>query len=159
MTRSLPTPGIPAAALAVAVPAIASAQSNPAPPAASASVAKVRLDTTELGKVLADGGGRALYLFENDKGSKSNWFSTCASAWPPVTTTGTPKARPGISACKLGTISRGHGVKQVTYNRHPLYRFVKDTRARETNGDGVKAFGAKWNVLNASGRKVEGDDS
>lgn len=110
-------------------------------------------------KVLADGSGRTVYLFEKDKGPKSNCFSSCASAWPPVTTTGTPKAGPGISASKLGTISRGHGVKQVTYNRHPLYRFVKDTRARETNGEGVKAFGAEWYVLNASGRKVEDDDS
>jgi predicted lipoprotein with Yx(FWY)xxD motif len=159
MTRSLSTLVIPAVALAVAVPAVASAQSNPPTPATSASVATVRLDTTKLGKVLADGSGRTLYLFEKDKGPKSNCFSTCASAWPPVTTTGTPKAGPGISASKLGTISRGHGVKQVTYNHHPLYRFVKDTRARQTNGEGVKAFGAEWYVLNASGRKVEGADS
>jgi Secreted repeat of unknown function len=37
----------------------------------------------------------------------------------------------------------------------PLYGFVKDTGPRQTHGEGLKAFGAEWYVLNGAGRKVE----
>jgi predicted lipoprotein with Yx(FWY)xxD motif len=156
MNRSLL--GAATLACVVAVAAIGTssgaARSSPAP-SATRSAAKVELTSTKLGKVLADGSGRTLYLFEKDKGPKSTCFGACATAWPPVTTTGKPTALKGISASKLGTTSRGHGVKQVTYNGHPLYRFVKDTGPRQTHGEGLKAFGAEWYALSAAGKKVE----
>jgi predicted lipoprotein with Yx(FWY)xxD motif len=128
---------------------------------AAASTAKVELQKTNLGKVLTDGHGRTLYLFEKDKrgGRKSTCFGQCATAWPPLTTTRKPVAGRGVSASKLGTIKRGNGVKQVTYNGWPLYRFEGDTAARQTNGEGLKAFGAEWYVLNAAGKKVDEDGS
>jgi hypothetical protein len=43
----------------------------------------------------------------------------------------------------------------VTYNRHPLYTFVRDTNKGQTLGEGVDAFGGKWYAVAASGRKVE----
>ena len=147
------------AAIAGAVTAAAFAGSGAAAhgPAASVtrSAAKVQLTNTKLGKVLADGSGRTLYLFEKDRGHKSTCFGACAAAWPPVTTSGAPHAAQGISPSKLGTIDRGHGVKQVTYNGHPLYRFVKDTAPRQTHGEGLKAFGAEWYALSAAGKKVD----
>jgi hypothetical protein len=42
----------------------------------------------------------------------------------------------------------------VTYNHHPLYTFVKDTKAGQTNGEGVNAFGATWNAVSPAGAKV-----
>ena len=105
--------------------------------------------------MLADGSGRTLYLFEKDKSPRSTCFGACASAWPPLTTNGSPTAIKGVSASKLGTINRGNGVKQVTYNGHPLYRFIKDTGPRQTHGEGLKAFGAEWYALSAAGKKVE----
>ena len=155
MRRSLL--GAAAIAGAVTVAAIASsgaAGSSPAP-SVTHSAAKVELTNTKLGKVLADGSGRTLYLFEKDKGHKSACFGACATAWPPLTTSGKPTAIKGVSASKLGTIDRGNGVKQVTYNGHPLYRFIKDTGPRQTHGEGLKAFGAEWYVLSAAGKKVE----
>jgi predicted lipoprotein with Yx(FWY)xxD motif len=147
------------AAIAGAVTAAAFASSGAAgyspAPSVTRSVAKVELTNTKLGKVLADGNGRTLYLFEKDKGHKSTCFGACATAWPPVTTGGAPKATRGISPSKLGTIDRGNGVKQVTYNGHPLYRFVKDTGPRQTHGEGLMAFGAVWFALSAGGKKVE----
>ena len=157
MRRSLL--GAAAIAGAVTVAAIASsgaAGSSPAP-SVTRSAAKVELTNTKLGKVLADGSGRTLYLFEKDKGHKSACFGACATAWPPLTTSGKPTAIKGVSASKLGTIDRGNGVKQVTYNGHPLYRFIKDTGPRQTHGEGLKAFGAEWYVLSAGGNTVEGD--
>ena len=155
MKRSLFALAIPVAALAVAALGSSSTAATYSPVASASSTAKVELTKTKLGKVLADGSGRTLYLFEKDKGPKSTCFGACATAWPPLTTTGKPKASHGVSASKLGTTSRGGGVKQVTYHGHPLYRFVKDTGPRQTKGQDVNAFGAGWYVLSAAGNKID----
>ena len=156
MKRSVFSVGIGVAALAaVALGASGTAAGHSTPTSTTSAVAKVELSTTKLGKVLADGRGHTLYLFEKDKRSKSACTGACVQAWPPLTTTGRPAAGRGVSASKLGTTNRGHGVKQVTYNGWPLYRFQGDTRARQTNGEGINAFGGKWLVLSASGKKVE----
>jgi predicted lipoprotein with Yx(FWY)xxD motif len=125
------------------------------PASAATRTAKVQLSTTKLGKVLSDGRGHTLYLFEKDKRDKSTCFSSCAQNWPPLLSGSKPLAGAGVTASKLGTTSRGHGVEQVTYNGHPLYEFVKDTRARQVNGEGVKAFGAEWYAVSAGGRIVD----
>jgi predicted lipoprotein with Yx(FWY)xxD motif len=156
MKRSLRTLTIPAVALAAAaVAGSGTAAGESASPAATSSTAKVELINTKLGKVLGDGRGRTLYLFEKDKGSKSACTGACAQAWPPLTTTGKPTAGQGVSASKLGTTRRANGVEQVTYNGHPLYGFVKDTGPRQTHGEGLKAFGAEWHALSAAGNNAE----
>jgi predicted lipoprotein with Yx(FWY)xxD motif len=155
MKRSVPILTIPAAALAAAALTTAgSAAAVLTAPSAARSTAKVEIVSTKLGKVLADGRGHTLYMFGKDSRSKSACFGACAQAWPPLTTSAKPRTAAGISGSKLGTISRGKGVKQVTYNGHPLYLFIKDTRARQTNGQGINAFGAKWSALSASGAAV-----
>ena len=60
----------------------------------------------------------------------------------------------GLTASKLGTITRSDGTQQVTYNGHPLYLFIKDTKAGQTNGQGVTAFGAAWFALTPSGNQA-----
>jgi predicted lipoprotein with Yx(FWY)xxD motif len=154
MNLSVPRLTLPAAALtAVALISAGTASAVLAgPPATAASTAKVELVNTKLGKVLADGRGHTLYMFGKDKRSKSACSGACAQAWPPLLTTAKAKAGAGVSASKLGTTSRGGGVKQVTYNGHPLYGFVKDTGAGQTNGQGIVAFGGKWSALSAAGR-------
>ena len=52
-------------------------------------------------------------------------------------------------------MKRADGRLQVTYNHHPLYTFVKDTRKGQTNGEGIDAFGAEWYAVSAAGAKVE----
>ena len=120
--------------------------------AASRAGAKVRLVHTKLGRVLADGSGRTVYIFGKDKGRRSRCFHACAAAWPPLTTHGRPVAGHGVRASKLGTTKRGHGVRQVTYNGHPLYGFVNDSGRRQTHGEGVNAFGGIWHVVSRSGK-------
>ena len=61
----------------------------------------------------------------------------------------------GAKASLLGTTKRADGRLQVTYNHHPLYTFVKDTRKGQTNGEEVDAFGAEWYALSPAGTKVE----
>ena len=109
MRRYLAALAIPGVAVAVAVSGGSSSAAGSTATTAAASAAKVELQKTKLGKVLADGHGRTLYMFEKDKrgSKKSTCFGQCAAAWPPLTTTGKPKAARGVSASKLGTIKPG----------------------------------------------------
>ncbi|MEN3273883.1 MAG: hypothetical protein V7636_2644, partial [Actinomycetota bacterium] len=53
--------------------------------AAAASGATVAVADTGLGKVLVDGKGMTLYLFEPDSMATSACTDTCAQTWPPLT--------------------------------------------------------------------------
>jgi predicted lipoprotein with Yx(FWY)xxD motif len=123
--------------------------------AASSAKTTVSAQKTSLGTILVGANGRTLYLFEKDTGPKSTCFGACAQGWPPLTATGAATAGNGADASKLGTVSRGDGTKQVTYAGHPLYFFVNDKAAGDTNGQHVDAFGAEWYVVAPSGEKVE----
>jgi hypothetical protein len=37
-----------------------------------------------------------------------------------------------------------NGGQQVAHNGDPLYRFVGDTKAADTNGQGITSFGGTW---------------
>jgi predicted lipoprotein with Yx(FWY)xxD motif len=146
-----------------AAPAASSATAQPDSPTASASssMAATTIDLQSAtgidGKFLADGQGRALYLFEADKGSTSTCTGACASAWPPATASAMPMAGGGVSQSLLGTTKRAGGTEQLTYNGHPLYYFSADTGSGMAKGQGTKAFGADWYVLNAKGSKIDDD--
>lgn len=124
---------------------------------ASAAGPAVGLRKLSDGNALVDSQGRSLYLFEADKAGKSNCSGACASAWPPATTSGKPTAGPGLSASKLGTTMRSDGTTELTYNGHPLYRYVADTKPGQATGEGLNQFGAKWYLLAASGHKIDND--
>ena len=112
--------------------------------------------TTALGTFLVDGKkSKTLYLFEKDKFAKSSCYGACAANWPPFLTTGKPKAGPGVKAALLGTTKRKDGKLQVTYNKHPLYWFKFDSKAGQTKGEEVNAFGADWYVISSAGKKIE----
>ncbi len=121
----------------------------------SAEAGTVNSRSGKLGQILVDGQGRTLYLFEADTSDKSTCSGGCAKAWPPATTTGTPKGGGGVKSDLLGTTTRDDGSKQVTYNGHPLYYFEGDQEPGDTNGQGLDQFGAKWFVLDEAGNKVE----
>ena len=110
---------------------------------------------TPLGTVLVDSNGRTLYLFEQDKSTKSTCYGGCAGIWPPLTTS--PKAAGGVSAAKLGTSKRTDGTSIVTYGGHPLYTYVGDAAPGDTKGEGLDQFGAKWYVVAPSGQKIDKD--
>jgi hypothetical protein len=42
----------------------------------------------------------------------------------------------------------------VTYHGHPLYYFAEDTKAGDTHGQNVNAFGAEWYVLGSDGSAI-----
>jgi Secreted repeat of unknown function len=55
--------------------------------------------------------------------------------------------------------ARTGGTTEVTYHGHPLYYYAADSKPGDTNGQGVKAFGAEWYVLSPAGDKVEKEGS
>jgi predicted lipoprotein with Yx(FWY)xxD motif len=112
----------------------------------------VTLGKTPLGKVLVDGRGRTLYLFEKDKRGRSACYGACAAYWPPLLSSAKPRAGRGVRASRLGVIKRTDGKRQVTYAGHPLYTFAGDNRAGQTTGEALTDFGAAWYVVAASGR-------
>ena len=119
-----------------------------------AAVATAR---TGLGRVVVNGSGRTLYLFEKDKRGRSACSGACATYWPPLLTHGKPVASGGAKQSLLGTIRRGDGTRQVTYAGHPLYSFALDTKRGQTKGEGLTDFGAGWDALTPSGKKIESD--
>jgi predicted lipoprotein with Yx(FWY)xxD motif len=141
-------------AYGASAPASASA-SGGASAGSESGRATVALANSKLGRILVDSKGDTLYLWQADHGPASTCGGACASAWPPLLTTGKPIAGAGLSASKLGTTKRSGGATEVTYNGHPLYTFAGDTSPGQTTGEGSLGFGAEWDVLSAAGNKVE----
>ena len=128
---------------------------TPSAERAAAGAPTVRIANSPLGRILVDGGGRTLYLFEKDRRASSTCDGACASIWPPLTIKGAPRAGRGVAVGKVATTKRKDGTLEVTYNRHPLYYYVGDTKRGDTNGQGLDQFGAKWYVLSPAGKTVE----
>ena len=109
--------------------------------------AVVRVGDTALGKILVDSTkGMTLYTWAKDTDENSQCNDACATAWPPLVTTVTTIAGTGIKG-SLGTSKRKDGALQVTFNKHPLYFFSRDTAAGDTKGQGSQGFGALWTVV------------
>jgi predicted lipoprotein with Yx(FWY)xxD motif len=141
--------------IALAAAAIVALAAGSASHAANGAAA-VKTRHGKLGTFLVDGSGRTLYLFRKDKSAKSTCSGACATAWPPVLTTGKPVASGSARKALLGTSKRSDGRTQVTYNGHPLYRFSQDHKAGDTKGQAVSAFGAKWYAVTPSGKRIGG---
>ena len=158
MSRIMVVIGIAVVALAVAACGGSSGGAYGGSTASKPTSGKgsVALASTKLGKVLVDGNGRTLYLFEADKGTMSKCDGACASAWPPLTTSGKPTAGAGVAAAKLGTAKRADGTTGVTYAGHPLYTYAGDGAPGQTAGEGLTDYGAPWYALSAAGMTVVG---
>ena len=151
-----------------APPSSAPASSAPVSPSSAAAVstgstaassstaggaAAVATTNGALGVYLVDGQGRTLYMFDADtEEGKSACYGGCATAWPPLTTTGAPTASGSTAGDKLKTITRTDGSKQVVYGEYPLYYFDKDTAAGQTDG---QAVGGTWWVVGSDGEPIK----
>jgi predicted lipoprotein with Yx(FWY)xxD motif len=142
------------AAVVAAIAAAGFALHLPATHAAQAKGAVVSQAKTSLGSIIVNSSGRTLYLFEKDRDGKSACSGQCAVFWPPLITSGKPGVTGGARASLIGTTKRSDGRLQVTYKHHPLYTFVKDKKAGQTNGEGVSAFGAAWDAISPAGAKI-----
>jgi predicted lipoprotein with Yx(FWY)xxD motif len=129
-------------ALAGASSAASSASSPPAGTAAG-------LKTTVIGgaTVLTNARGFTLYSFAPDTPAASKCYGSCAAYWPPVT--GTAAASPGLPG-RIGTITRTGGVRQLTYNGHPLYTYIGDSAPGQAKGNNLNLNGGLWHEVPVS---------
>jgi predicted lipoprotein with Yx(FWY)xxD motif len=123
--------------------------------AAAAGGAQVKVGKTALGRILVSAQGRTLYMFAADKHGKSACYGSCATYWPPLLTTTTRVTGAGVKAALLGTTKRTNGKLQITYNGHPLYRFLKDTKSGQTSGQGLNLSGGLWWVMSPAGTVIK----
>jgi predicted lipoprotein with Yx(FWY)xxD motif len=164
-TTLLMLPAVSVAVAALAVAGCGGGSNNnvkASAPSASAKVssggsAAVGVRSGSLGEHLVDSQGRTLYLFEKDTSTRSTCSGACASAWPPSTTSGHPRAGSGVNASLLGTTTRSDGSKQLTYAGHPLYRYAGDQSPGDTNGQDLTQFGGGWYVVSPAGHKIESE--
>ena len=152
---SVPPSSAPASSAPVS-PSSAAAVSTGSTAASSSTAggaAAVATTNGALGVYLVDGQGRTLYMFDADtEEGKSACYGGCATAWPPLTTTGAPTASGSAAGGKLKTITRTDGSKQVVYGEYPLYYFDKDTAAGQTDG---QAVGGTWWVVGSDGEPIK----
>jgi predicted lipoprotein with Yx(FWY)xxD motif len=108
---------------------------------ADAAAVTVGTRSTSLGVVLVGPTGMTLYTYSADTGTTSNCTGGCAAAWPPLTVSSGEQALagPGVTG-RLGTITRGDGSTQVTYNSRPLYYWQGDQNPGDVTGNGVGGF-------------------
>jgi predicted lipoprotein with Yx(FWY)xxD motif len=103
--------------------------------------------------ILVGPNGHTLYLLTVDTPTSSKCTGSCAMIWPPLEVKGMPTVGSGLKASLLGTITRSGGVKQVTYDGHPLYYHDADKAPGQITGEGV---GNVWYAVSPSGNPVKG---
>src|SRR5436305_7190447 len=104
----------------------------------AAGAANVKTADSSIGRILVDGKGRTLYLFEKDRNHRSTCYGPCAAYWPPLLIHGKPQARAGAKQSIVSWVRRSDGSQQVTYAGHPVYRFAGDTKPGQTTGEGLR---------------------
>jgi predicted lipoprotein with Yx(FWY)xxD motif len=127
-----------------------------AAPAGTDATATVSVRSSDFGRIVFDGRGRALYAFTRDKGARSSCSGACAAAWPPLYARGPLRAGAGADHALLGTTRRSDGTRQVTYAGRPLYYYVGDRRPGQVRCQNVFGFGGLWLVVRPNGRLVRG---
>ncbi|GAA1916227.1 hypothetical protein GCM10009837_46410 [Streptomyces durmitorensis] len=131
---------------------------NPPGKAASQPVQRkwVQLSASRAGDldpVVVNGSGFTLYRFDKDTASpsKSTCNGACATTWPPVLVDpGSKIFVDGVNASDVGVVRRDDGTRQVTVDGWPVYRFSKDLKPGDTNGQGV---GGTWFGVQPDGQK------
>ncbi len=95
--------------------------------------------------ILTNSQGMTLYYRTTDTASASTCTGSCASTWPSLLTSGAPAAASSLTGT-LSSLRDANGT-QVTYNGHPLYTYSGDSKAGDTNGEGI---GGVWFVATAN---------
>jgi predicted lipoprotein with Yx(FWY)xxD motif len=121
---------------------------------ASAQGPKLKVTSSDYGQILADGRGRALYLFTADHGRASSCSGDCATAWPPYIIKSKPTAVSGAKPGLVGATRRDDGRLQATYAGHPIYYYEGDHSPGEVNCQAAYEFGGYWYVVRPNGRAV-----
>jgi predicted lipoprotein with Yx(FWY)xxD motif len=85
---------------------------------------------------------KTLYFLDVDTATGGTCTGGCLNAWPVFV-----PAAGATASGNVGIITRSDGTgQQWTYQAHPLYNFIGDNGADQTNGDGLPDFGGHWHV-------------
>lgn len=95
------------------------------------------MEKAEIGKYLTDAEGMTLYRFTKDEKSVSNCKGDCLTKWPPFYVDPSAVVE-GCEASDFASITKEDGSQQTTYKGVPLYYFMNDKNAGDTNGQGFK---------------------
>lgn len=109
-------------------------------PAAAGAVLSWNMGVS--GQYAVGSNGMTLYWSNKDTKGVSNCTGSCASIWPPYTTTTTPKNLPA----NVTLITRSDGSMQFAYKGMPLYYYSGDQKVGDTNGSGFN--NGQWNLVN-----------
>ena len=106
-----------------------------------------------LGDYMSDKDKVVLYTFEKDQFLKSNCYTDCATAWPPLIYSGTtfPTIGKGVNKDLIFLSNRTDGTKQITYNGWPLYYYKDEKTAGTQNCQNKNMNGGYWWVISPSG--------
>jgi putative membrane protein len=133
-------------------------ETGPALPSVTASTPKERKPvlssarSASVGSVVIDARGNTLYRYDKDSARppRSNCIGSCVRKWQPVLAGDVLSTR-GISQDLVGKVKRPDGRWQLTLAGWPLYRYIKDLRRGDLNGqnqDGV------WFAIAPDGTKA-----
>jgi predicted lipoprotein with Yx(FWY)xxD motif len=113
---------------------------------------------SSLGSYLTGQNRLTLYIFTADSPDMSSCTtSQCLANWSPLTVSGGETVTPPTGAMgTFATITRSDGGQQVTYNHQPLYYYMGDATAGDTNGQGANN---KWYVAPLNGTYSPGASS
>jgi predicted lipoprotein with Yx(FWY)xxD motif len=115
--------------------------SSPGSTNSSGSHATLNVRSIHGVSVLTNARGYTLYWFAPDSAGKSRCYSICAAYWPPVT--GVPVTSSRVAGT-FTTVLRKNGKAQVTYDGHPLYTYVGDSKPGQATGNRVNLNGGFW---------------
>lgn len=109
-------------------------------------------DDSKLGALVTDSTGMTLYRFDKDTPdpAKSHCEGKCAKTWPPVPADDA-SASADLNPTLMGSVTRPDGTKQLTLAGWPLYRYAKDKKPGDTNGQNV---GGTWSASAPDGTKA-----
>lgn len=134
-----------------------SACSSPDAVMDATSSSEISATASDLGQILVDGNGDALYIFVPDAKKTVSCVSTCTSNWPPlrITDGAIPEAGDGLDASLLGSMPSPDGSEVVTYAGWPLYRYAADRTPGEHRGQNINLNGGRWLVMQPDGNPLE----
>jgi predicted lipoprotein with Yx(FWY)xxD motif len=92
-----------------------------------------------VGNVYTDAQGRSLYTPAQEATGKIMCTGSCTSIWIPLAApaSGSPTKASAVKGT-VSVITRPDGIRQVTLDGAPLYRFFQDAAPGEVNGNGLK---------------------
>jgi len=105
---------------------------------------------SQFGSMLYDASGQAIYLFDAESSTRPECYGECADAWPPVLTTGKPRATGSVQSDLVGTTRRKDGRTQVTYAGHPLYFYAHEGKYQVLCHN-IEEYGGTWLVVQPDG--------